>query len=153
MKRHEPPNEFYAKHEGAIVKSDRIRIIVADNRASNRRGLRALLAFEPRIEVVGEANDGQEAVQLAADTIPDLVLMDVHMPVMDGIQATKKIKSSWPEVKVVLYSIHPDYDHEADQSGADYFLIKGSSDITPAEVILSFFPKPQAFDPAAPDAA
>ena len=134
------PNETYVMQEGGIVKSGKIRIIIADNRASNRRGLKALLTFEPRIEVIGEANDGQEAVQLTAEKLPDLVLMDVHMPVMDGVQATKKIKSSWPDIKIVLYSIHPDYEHEADQSGADYFLIKGSPDITPAEVILSFFP-------------
>ena len=66
------------------MKTDEIRIIVADNRASNRRGLKALLAFEPRIIIIGEAADGHEAVQLVEEKQPDLVLMDIQMPVMDG---------------------------------------------------------------------
>jgi DNA-binding NarL/FixJ family response regulator len=72
--------------------------------------------------------------------------MDVHMPVLDGVQATAKIKNTWPHVKVVLYSIHPDYEHEVDQSGADYFMIKGSPEVSPAEVILSFFSKKESVD-------
>jgi DNA-binding NarL/FixJ family response regulator len=122
------------------VGSDEIRIIVVDNRASNRRGLKALLAFEPRIMIVGEAADGEEAVQLVDKDQPDLVLMDIHMPVMDGFKATQMIKSAWPKVKVVLYSVYPGYKEEATLAGADYFMIKGSSGATLPETILSFFP-------------
>jgi DNA-binding NarL/FixJ family response regulator len=122
------------------VDSDEIRIIVVDNRASNRRGLKALLAFEPRIMIVGEAADGEEAVQLVGKDQPDLVLMDIHMPVMDGFKATQMIKSTWPKVKVVLYSVYPGYKEEATLAGADYFMIKGSPGATLPETILSFFP-------------
>jgi YesN/AraC family two-component response regulator len=122
------------------VKFDEVRIILADNRASNRRGLKALLAFEPRIMILGEAANGEEAVDLVSKDPPDLVLMDIHMPVMDGLHATQSIKSAWPNVKVILYSVYPGYEQEATLAGADYFLIKGSPNATPAEVILSFFP-------------
>jgi YesN/AraC family two-component response regulator len=122
------------------VNKEEIRIIVVDNRSSNRRGLKALLAFEPRIVIIGEAENGKEAVQLVGIDRPDLVLMDIHMPVMDGLEATQTIKSSWPDVKVVLYSVYPGYEQEATLAGADRFMIKGSPDMTPSEIILSFFP-------------
>jgi DNA-binding NarL/FixJ family response regulator len=125
----------------AIVNSDAIRIIVVDNRASNRRGLKALLAFEPRIVIIGEAGDGHEAIHLVGKDQPDLVLMDIHMPVMDGLEATQTIKSTWPGVKVILYSVYPGYEKEATQAGADSFMIKGAPDTTPSAIILSFFPK------------
>jgi YesN/AraC family two-component response regulator len=123
-----------------VVASDEIQIILVDNRASNRRGLKALLAFELRIRVIGEAADGIEAVHLVEQGQPDLVLMDIHMPVMDGLQATQKIKRSWPDVKVVLYSVYPGYQEEAKLAGADYFLIKGNPNTPLPETILSFFP-------------
>jgi DNA-binding NarL/FixJ family response regulator len=131
--------DFLHDRDG-IVENDQIRIIIVDNRASNRRGLKALLAFEPRIAIVGEAGDGTEAVRLVGEDQPDLVLMDVHMPVMDGMKATQKIKSTWPDVKVVLYSVYPGYEEEATLAGADGFMVKGSAGITPSEIILSFFP-------------
>jgi DNA-binding NarL/FixJ family response regulator len=124
-----------------VVESNEIRIILVDNRASNRRGLKAVLAFEPRISIVGEAADGTEAVQLVGKDQPDLVLMDIHMPGMDGLKATQKIKTTWPNVKVLLYSVYPGYQEEAEQAGADYFLIKGSPDTPLPETILSFFPQ------------
>ena len=123
-----------------IVENDGIRIIIVDNRASNRRGLKALLAFESRIMIVGEAADGTEAAQLVGREQPDLVLMDIHMPVMDGLKATQKIKSTWPNVKVLLYSVYPGYQEEATLAGADYFLIKGSPDTPLPETLLSFLP-------------
>jgi two-component system nitrate/nitrite response regulator NarL len=122
------------------VETGEIRIILVDNRASNRRGLKALLAFEPRIMIVGEAADGIEAVQLVGIEQPDLVLMDIHMPTMDGLNATQKIKAAWPNVKVILYSVYPGYQEEATLAGADYFMIKGSPSATLPETLLSFFP-------------
>jgi DNA-binding NarL/FixJ family response regulator len=123
------------------VEIGEIKIILADNRASNRRGLKAILAFEPKIVVVGEADGGIEAIHLVEKLQPDLVLMDIHMPDMDGLMATQKIKAAWPDIKIILYSVYPGYEAEARQAGADLFLIKGSSDATPAEVILSLFPE------------
>ena len=108
--------------------------------SSTRRALKALLAFEPRIVIVGEAGNGKEAVRLVGEKQPDLVLMDVHMPVLDGLKATQNIKSTWPDVKVIVYTMFPGYQEEAYQAGADYFLIKGSPGVSPAQIILSFFP-------------
>ena len=122
------------------MESDKIRIVLVDNRASNRRGLKALLAFEPRIMIVGEAADGIEAVQIVGKDQPDLVLMDIHMPVLDGLKATQKIKSSWSNIKVVLYSVYPGYQEEAMLAGADCFIVKGNPGATLPETILSFFP-------------
>ena len=131
---------LYLQDKDAVVKDDEIRMIIVDNRESNRRGLKALLAFEPRIVIVGEAGDGAEAIRLIGADRPDLVLMDIHMPGMVGLEATRKIKSSWPDVKVVLYSVYPGYENEASSAGADCFMIKGSPGVTPFETILSLFP-------------
>jgi DNA-binding NarL/FixJ family response regulator len=105
--------------------------------------MRVLLAFETRIMIAGEASNGKEAIRLVEQVKPDLVLMDVQMPIMNGLKATQVIKSSWPATKVVIYTIFPSYQEEAYQVGADYFLIKGSPGITPAQIILSFFTAPK----------
>ncbi len=122
------------------METGEIHVIIADDQRSTRRALKALLAFEPRIMITGEAADGREAVQLVGEQHPDLVLIDVHMPVMDGLEATRNIKSAWPDVKVVVYTMFPSYQEEAYEAGADFFLIKGTSGVTPSQVILSFFP-------------
>ncbi len=126
---------------------DPIRVIIADDQVSTRRALKALLSFEPRIMIIGEAANGKEAIQLVGEKQPDLVLMDVHMPVLDGLKATRKIKAGWPNVKVVVYTMFPGYQEEAYQAGADYFLIKGSPGVTPSQIILSFFPVKDAISP------
>jgi DNA-binding NarL/FixJ family response regulator len=90
--------------------------------------------------IIGESVNGKEAIRLVGEKHPDLVLIDVHMPVLDGLKATQKIKSAWPEVKVVVYTMFPGYQEEAYRAGADYFLIKGSPGVTPPQIILSFFP-------------
>jgi YesN/AraC family two-component response regulator len=123
------------------VETDRIKIILVDNRTSNRRGLKAILAFEPKIVIVGEAEGGKEAIRLVEKHQPNLVLMDIHMPDMDGLAATQIIKSTWSEVKIILYSVNPGYQEDAMKVGADYFLIKGGPDTSPSEVILSLFPQ------------
>ena len=117
-----------------------IKVIIADDLRSTRRALRAVLAFEPRILILGESDNGEDAIQLVGEKQPDLVLMDVHMPVLDGIKATQIIKSTWPEVKVVVYTVFPGYQEAAYRAGADYFLIKGCPGTTPTQIILSFFP-------------
>jgi DNA-binding NarL/FixJ family response regulator len=101
------------------------RVLIADDRARSRGGLRALLDLQPEIVVVGEVEDGREAVCLVEALQPDVVLMDVKMPVLDGLEATRRIKAQWPEVRVVLLTIHPGYRAEALAAGADAFLIKG----------------------------
>ena len=102
-----------------------IRVLIADDRPRSRSGLKAVLALRPEIEIVGEAADGQEAVRLVAECRPDVVLMDARMPVMDGVEATHLIKEVWPEVRVVVLTIHASYRADALAAGADAFLIKG----------------------------
>jgi DNA-binding NarL/FixJ family response regulator len=101
------------------------RVLIADDRPRSRSGLRALLGLRPEIEVVGEAADGREAVRLAAEYRPDVVLMDARMPVMDGVAATRVIKARWPETRVVVLTIHAARRAAALAAGADAFLVKG----------------------------
>lgn len=104
-----------------------IRVLIADDRLRSRNGLRALVATWPHIEVVGEAGDGQEAVSLAEAHHADAVLMDVRMPRLDGLAATRLIKKRWPQIRVVILTMYPMYRVEALSAGADAFLVKGCS--------------------------
>ena len=103
------------------------RVLIADDSARARDGLRALLTTRPEIEVVGEASNGQDAVRLVAECRPDVVLMDLHMPVLDGIQATLLIKQQWPAVTVVVLTMYAVDQSAALAAGADAFLIKGNA--------------------------
>jgi DNA-binding NarL/FixJ family response regulator len=78
-----------------------------------------------QVKVVGEAGDGQEAVRLAEEAHPDVILMDVQMPVMDGLEATRYVKQHWPDVRVVMLTMYSARQKEALAAGADAFLIKG----------------------------
>jgi DNA-binding NarL/FixJ family response regulator len=102
-----------------------MRVLIADDRFRSRQGLRALLATEPGIEVVGEAGDGREALRLVEERRPDAVLMDAKMPAMDGLTATRLIKESWPEIKVIVLTMYGSQRANALVSGADVFLVKG----------------------------
>ena len=133
-------SQGFSMDRGASVNSDAIKVIIADDLRSTRRALRAVLSFEPRILILGESSNGEDAIQLVGEKQPDLVLMDVHMPVLDGIKATQIIKSNWPDIKVVVYTVFPGYQEEAYRAGADYFLVKGGPGAAPTQIILSFFP-------------
>ena len=102
-----------------------VRVLIADDQRSARQGLRALLSLCPQVEVVGEAADGQEALRLVVECQPDVVLMDVQMPVMDGLEATKCLKCLCPEVRVVALTMYASYRTRALAAGADAFLLKG----------------------------
>ena len=131
-----PPSKIWV----ARLDKDKISVVIVDDQASTRRALEALLSFEPRIVIVGQAANGKEAIGLVKENQPDLVLMDVHMPVLDGLEATREIKSGWPQTRIVVYTMFPEHSEEAYQAGADYFLIKGSAGVSPSQVILSLFP-------------
>jgi DNA-binding NarL/FixJ family response regulator len=103
----------------------RVQVLIADDRPISRNGLRALLGTLPDITVVGEAADGREAVQLVEELEPDVVLMDVCMPVLDGLAATQIIKKRWPHIKVVVLTMYALPEQEVMAAGADAFLIKG----------------------------
>jgi YesN/AraC family two-component response regulator len=102
-----------------------ITVLIVDDEQSVREGTRALLGAAPGIDANREARNGQEAVQLVAEEQPDVVLMDVRMPVMDGLNATRRIKESWPQVKVIVLTMYPSHRQNALEAGADHFLLKG----------------------------
>ncbi|MEN6305974.1 MAG: response regulator transcription factor, partial [Armatimonadia bacterium] len=85
-----------------------IRIVVADDHQIIRQGLRMLFDSEADMELVGEAENGEQAVQLAAELSPDIVVMDIGMPVMDGFAATRQLQAEQPDIKVVALSMHDD---------------------------------------------
>jgi DNA-binding NarL/FixJ family response regulator len=101
------------------------RVLIVDDQPSARKGLKAVLAFYPEILVVGEAVNGQEAVQLVAEQLPHVVVMDLQMPVMDGVEATHLIKSRWPAIKVIVLTVQATRRGEALAAGAATFLLKG----------------------------
>jgi len=114
---------------GVMEKRRKIRILVADDHFVVRMGLIALVNTEPDMEVVGEAADGTEAVALFDQVDPDLVLMDLRMPVKDGIRATSEIRSKHPEARVLmLTTFDGDTDiHRAVQAGAQGYVLKNST--------------------------
>ena len=118
----------------------RVRIVIADDRPTTRRGLKALLTQFAQVEVVGEAADGQESVDLVAECRPDVVLMDMQMPVMDGLEATRRIKQHWPEVKVIALTIYAKYRAQALEAGVDAFLLKDGAPEKLARAILAGVP-------------
>jgi len=124
---------------GKVVKNieQPTRVLIADDRPQSRNGLKALLATWPEVEVVGEATNGQEAVRLMEECRPEVVLMDAIMPVMDGLEATGLIKDRWPEVKVIVLTIHSSLRAEALTVGADSFLIKGCPAVDLLKAILN----------------
>ena len=101
-----------------------VRVLIADDRPATRRGLRALLALLSQVKITGEAADGAECVDLVAEHRPDVVLMDMQMPVMDGVEATRRIREQWPEVRVIALTMYTKYRAEALAAGADAFLLK-----------------------------
>lgn len=101
------------------------RVLVADDRARSRSGLKAVLDLWPEIVVVGEAADGREALRQVEALRPDVVLMDARMPLLGGVAAARLVKAQWPEVRVVVLTMHAGYRAEALAAGADAFLIKG----------------------------
>ena len=103
-----------------------IRILLADDQALVRGGFRLILAAEPDIEVVAEAADGIEAIERAMETRPDLVLMDVRMPVLDGIEATRRLLSALEATRVVMLTTFDldEYVVGAFRAGASGFLLK-----------------------------
>ena len=104
------------------------RIVIADDQALVRGGLRMILDAQPDLEVVGEAVDGREALQQARELSPDLVLMDVRMPELDGLETTRRLLDRDPSAKVIVLTTFDldDYVYEAIRAGASGFLLKSA---------------------------
>src|SRR5215212_9125396 len=110
-----------------------IRVVIADDQGLVRVGLRKILEIEPDTEVVGEAADGQQAVAAAARLHPDVILMDIRMPVLDGIEATRRIMRSHPTVRVLMLTTFglDSYVYDSLRAGASGFMLK---DAPPEEI-------------------
>ena len=106
--------------------TDPIRVLIADDHALFRRGLQIVLEGEPGLELVGQASDGQEAVQLAGEVVPDVVLMDIRMPKITGIEAARQMKEVAPSAKIVMLTISDEEEDlfEAIRAGASGYLLK-----------------------------
>jgi DNA-binding NarL/FixJ family response regulator len=111
------------------------RVLIADDHALFRAGIRVILSSQPGIEVVGEAGDGEEAIALCRKTRPNLVMMDVGMPKMDGIAATRTIKAEFPRTSVLVLTAYADDDllMEAVRAGAAGYVIKDA--VGPIELL------------------
>lgn len=118
----------------AKSKRPHLSILIADDMPQVRQDLTLLLQLTGEFELVGEAANGQEAVEKTGRLNPDVVLMDLEMPVMDGYQATKEIRTRWPDCIVIALSVHSGTQERrrASRCGVDAFIEKG----TPLESIL-----------------
>ena len=116
--------------------TDPIRPLLADDQQMVRAGFRLVLDAQPDMSVVGEANDGAEAVQLVDELAPDVVLMDIRMPVLDGLGATEKIMTGHPEAKILVLTTFDldEYVHSALRAGASGFMLK---DAGPTELLAA----------------
>ena len=129
------------RNDGPKNGNERLKVLVVDDHALFRRGLQMVLKSEDDIEVVGEAADGNEAVEKAQESMPDVILMDVRMPHRSGIEATQQIKDLLPHVKILMLTIS---DEEADlyeaiKAGASGYLLKEISIDEVADAIRSVF--------------
>jgi len=106
-----------------------VNILLAEDHTLVRSGIRSLLKASDELSVIGEAGDGREAVGLCESLHPDLVLMDVAMPNLNGIEATRQIRSRYPNVRVIMLSMHSDqqYVYESLKAGAGGYLLKAAA--------------------------
>jgi DNA-binding NarL/FixJ family response regulator len=129
-----------------------IRVLVADDHAVVRQGLKQLLSTFPEVELVGEAANGAEAVELCGERAPDVVLMDLEMPVADGIEATKRLQALHPDVAVVVLTSFSDRDRilQALDAGAVGYLLK---DVEPEDLAKAIAAAAKGESPLDPRAA
>jgi len=120
----------------------RLRVLLADDHTIVRQGLRAILEADPAFEVVGEVSDGRDAVQLAQELRPDAVVMDIAMPGLNGIEATRKITAQPEPPRVIILSMYADVEHivHALQAGASGYVRKQDADAELVGALLAGSP-------------
>ncbi|MFF5625761.1 response regulator [Microbacterium sp. NPDC012755] len=130
--------------------TDGIRLLIADDQALVRGALGALLDLEPDLEVVGLAADGETAVRLAAETAPDVCLMDIQMPGMDGIETTRLLRAAHPGTRVLIVTTfaRPGYLRSALDAGASGFIVKDSPAEKLADAVRRVHAGMRVLDPA-----
>jgi DNA-binding NarL/FixJ family response regulator len=127
------------KNKVPIGVEKQVNVLIADHQRNTRRGLRALLEFSPFINQIWEARDGEAAIKIISEVKPDLVILEVHLPLIGGLCVTRWVRHNWPEIMVVILTIYPYYEAEALAAGADRFLVKGSEVYSIQEEIQSLF--------------
>src|SRR5574341_1138909 len=107
------------------------KVMLVEDHVVVRQGIKALFADEPDVEIVGEADDGREALQRVSELQPDVVLMDISMPGLNGIEATRQIRQNHPDVKVVVLSMHSneEYVFQVLRAGASGYVLKQSDSL------------------------
>ena len=108
---------------------EKVRIVLAEDHTILREGLRALLTADPNFEIIGEAADGREAVRFVEKQMPDLILMDLSMPRMTGMDAIREIKKRYPQTKIIALTVHKteEYLRTTLQAGADGYVLKDAT--------------------------
>jgi NarL family two-component system response regulator LiaR len=131
----EPTLEKLSDYEESEDKK-KIKIILADDHPLIRKALIEAFKKQPNFEVIAEAEDGEEAVQLAAENLPDIVIMDISMPKLNGLEATRLIKKNNPEINILVLTIHDEMEHILGilEAGADGYLVKNASE---EEIVLA----------------
>jgi len=128
----------------------KIRVLLVDDHTVLRQGLRSLLLDKPDMEVIGEAENGRQAVQLAAKLLPDVVVMDIAMPQLNGLEATRQITKELPTVKVLILSTYgeDEYVHQLTEAGAVGYLIKQTASTDLIEAIREAYKGNAYFSPS-----
>jgi two-component system, NarL family, response regulator NreC len=128
----------------------KLRIVLADDHTLVRHGLRKVLQDQSDWEVVGEANDGREAVRLVQELKPDVAILDIAMPRLNGIEATRQIARRFPDVHVLVLSMHADepYVTQVLRAGASGYLLKDSADTDLIRAVAAVSQKKSFFSPA-----
>jgi DNA-binding NarL/FixJ family response regulator len=129
------------------------RIVIAEDHRILREGLKSLLASKPEFEVVGEAEDGLDAISVVRESKPDLVLLDLSMPRLDGLSAMRDIKKVSPETRILALTVHTDEDYvlEAFNEGADGYCLKDAGRVELLMAIESIFSGKPYFSPGIAD--
>ncbi len=109
----------------APIQSHIVRVLIVDDMPRVREELQRLLELTDQVQVIGEAANGQEAIHQVEMLHPDVVLMDVVMPGMDGLLATRRLREKFPRIKIILLTMYEKYRKDAQEAGVDAFLIKG----------------------------
>ncbi len=125
------------------------RVVVVDDNDLARESLCDMLEDEPAVEVIGEASSGGEAISVCAELRPDLALMDIRMPGMDGLEATRRVKKDHPRISVLMVTMHedPDYLFEALKAGAAGYVLKDSTQEEMISAVLGVLSGESSLDP------
>lgn len=128
----------------------RLRILLADDHTVVRQGLRKILEDRPEWDVIGEAGDGREAVRLAEELTPDVAIIDIAMPLLNGIEATRQIVKRSPTTRILVLTMHADeaYVHQILQAGATGYLLKDSADVDLVQAVSAVSKGKSFFSPA-----